>query len=164
TDTTSPSACACLPVSFATSLRTPLWRASCATSSRSDERVLSTADLSGARRTAAVCAGVVLLTELGKPAAQVPVHGLGADDVLVGQPEFHRMQQERKRLRPAEAAVRADELLEGRHLVRVAPVAAVEHDVGAVRKAVGAQHVTGGLVSERHQGILSHHPILARKA
>ena len=41
----------------------------------------------------------------------------------------------------AEAAVRADELLERRHLGRVAPDRAVDDDVGAVREAVGAEHV-----------------------
>ena len=75
------------------------------------------------------------------PMREHAVHGRRADDRLVGQRQALRVEDERARLRPAEAAVEGDQLLEGAALVELGVVEAADHDVGDVREAVGAQQV-----------------------
>ena len=70
------------------------------------------------------------------------------------------MQQERVGLTAPEPAVGADQLLERGHLVPFVPVGAVEDDVGAVGKAVGATHVAGGVGAEGRQRIGAFHALL----
>jgi len=70
------------------------------------------------------------------------------------------MKDEWEALRPAEPTMRADELLECRHLVAVAPVGAVNDHIGTVNEAVRAAEVGGGVGAERCKGILSLDPVL----
>src|SRR5688572_1736406 len=104
--------------------------------------------------------GVLTVAELNEPASKLPVDGLRPDELLLGQLQFCRVEQKRERLRAAHSAVGSNELLEGGHLVRVLPVGAVDHDVGAVREAVGAPHVARGVGPEGGQWILSIHALL----
>ena len=60
--------------------------------------------------------------------------------------------------------MRADELLEGGDFLRFGPVGAVEDYVGAVREAVGAQHVARRVVTESRQRIITLAPILGEEA
>jgi hypothetical protein len=60
-----------------------------------------------------------------------------------GTLELRRVEDERTRLQPADAAVEGDQLLEGAALVELGVVEAADHDVGDVLEAVGAQQVLG---------------------
>ena len=67
----------------------------------------------------------------------------GADDGFGGDVEVGGVEDERAGLQAADAAVEADEFLEGAALVEVGVVEAADHDVGDVLEAVGAQQVPG---------------------
>src|SRR5436309_15907339 len=69
---------------------------------------------------------VRIMAQLGEPAAHLAVHGVCADDHLVRQRPVARDDGEGEALLAAHATVRADQLLEGRHLVGLLPVGAVE--------------------------------------
>ena len=64
-----------------------------------------------------------------------------ADDRLGRHRQLDRMQDERPRLGPAQSAVERDQLLERAALLELGVVEAVDHDVGDVLEAVGAQQV-----------------------
>src|ERR1700716_3529894 len=79
---------------------------------------------------------VLLLTQFNEPSAQLPVHRFGPyDGVRRGRPAA-RIEHERVALAAAHAAMGTDQLLEGRHLVILLPVGAVQHDVRAMLEAV----------------------------
>ena len=64
------------------------------------------------------------------------MHAGGADDRPRRRLEMLRVEDERSRLEPADAAVERDQLLEGAALVEIRVVEAPDHDVGDVREAV----------------------------
>ena len=66
-----------------------------------------------------------------------------------------RVEDERLRLRPAEAAVERDQLLEGAALVEQRVVEAVDEDVGHVREAVGAPQVLARVGREARERVLA---------
>ncbi len=65
------------------------------------------------------------------------------------------IQQERTGLRPAESAVRAHLVLEGRHLIAIGVVQAVHHHVGRIRVAGRLGHHDDRLRSERAQRVVT---------
>jgi hypothetical protein len=65
------------------------------------------------------------------------------------------VQEERERLRPPHSPVRSDELLEGRDLVEVRPVGAVDDDVRAVGEGIGAPDVPGRVRPEGRERIVA---------
>ena len=93
------------------------------------------------------------VAERRQPAAQHAVQVRGADDLLLGHGQRGGGQDEGERLWSAEPAVGADQLLEGRDLLGLRPVGAVDHDVGAVGEAGGAGDVRGGARAERRQRV-----------
>ena len=70
------------------------------------------------------------------------------------------MEDEGPRLRAAEPAVEADQLLERAALVEGRVVEAADHDVGDVREAVGAPQVPAGGGREGRQRVLALDPPL----
>ena len=104
------------------------------------------------------------LAQLGEPAAQDVVHGRGADHIALGPRQLGRVHHERVRLPAAHAAVGADELLEGRDLLELVPVVAVDDDVRAVLEAVGHPHVVGGVGPERRQRVDALDRVVAQRA
>src|SRR5207247_6190137 len=76
-----------------------------------------------------------------RPRLDRAVERLGADDLALGNGERARMEEKRLRLRAAEAAVRADELLERGHLTRLGVEAAVAEDVRDVAESVRPSQV-----------------------
>ena len=80
-----------------------------------------------------------------------------------GQAQLAGVQDEGEALRPAHAAVRADQLLEGGDLAELRPEGAVDHQVGAVREAVGAPQVVGGVGAEGRQRVLALDPALVEE-
>ena len=85
--------------------------------------------------------GPLVGLERAPPADEDAVHAGGADDGLGGQLEVRGVQDERAGLWAADAAVEADQLLEGAALFELGVVEAADHDVGDVLEAVGAQQV-----------------------
>src|SRR5262245_9638436 len=77
-----------------------------------------------------------VVAEFGEPAAHPAVDGARAEGHCVRYGEVLGEEQERILLRSSHAAVRADELLERRNLLEVAPVGRVDHDVRHVWEAV----------------------------
>ena len=65
------------------------------------------------------------------------------------------IEDERARLRPAQAAVEGDQLLERAAFLEVRVVEAADHDVGHVREAVRAQQVAGGARREGRQRVVA---------
>ena len=72
-----------------------------------------------------------------------------------GYLEMRRVQDERAGLQAADAAVEADQLLEGAALVELGVVEAADHDVGDVLEAVGAQQVLRRGRGERRERVLA---------
>ena len=71
------------------------------------------------------------------------------------------MQDERPRLKPADAAVEGDQLLEGTAFVEIGVVEAADHDVADVLEAVGAEEVLRRMRREVRQRILALDATLA---
>ncbi len=67
------------------------------------------------------------------------MHARRADDRTFRNLEPRRVEDERSRLRAADAAVERDQLFEGAALVEIRVVEAADHDVPDVFEAVGAQ-------------------------
>src|SRR5207244_3672969 len=80
--------------------------------------------------------GVPLGHPRQRPRLDRAVERLGADDLALGNGERAGMEEKRLRLGAAEAAVRADELLERGHLTRLGVEAAVAEDVRDVAESV----------------------------
>src|SRR3954447_15543517 len=74
----------------------------------------------------------------GPPADEHPVDGGSADDRLVRYRQVRRMEDERPRLRAAEAAVERDQLLERAALLERRVEEAVQEQVRRVLEPVGA--------------------------
>src|SRR4051812_50180712 len=83
------------------------------------------------------------------------MHRRRSDERLVARLERGGVEDEGLRLRPAEAAVEGDELLERAGLVEHGVVEAADHDVGDVHEAVGAPQGGSGGGGEGGQGGLS---------
>ena len=98
------------------------------------------------------------MAEVGEPALEHAVQRRGAEDRLVRRGEVGGVEHERVRLRPAEAAVRADLVLEGGDLVEVRVVAAVDHQVGDRAVAVDLAHLLDGVGAERRQRVVAGRP------
>src|SRR3954452_811240 len=98
---------------------------------------------------------VLRVSELHEPAAELAMHGFGAHELLSRYRQVLGMQEEGERLRPPHSAVGAHQLLERRHLVRLLPERAVDHEVGAVGEAVGTPDVACRGGSERGKRILA---------
>ena len=100
---------------------------------------------------AAACAGLERLA----PAREDAVHARGAEDRSRRYLELRRVEDERARLEAADAAVEADQLLEGAALLEMGVVEAADHDVGDVLEAVGAQEVLGRGGRERRERVVA---------
>src|SRR3954451_25200262 len=74
------------------------------------------------------------------------------------------MQDERPRLRAAQAAVEADELLEGAALVEHGVIEAADHEVGHVREAVGALEMARRGSGEGRERVLALDALLVEVA
>src|ERR1044072_2965426 len=107
---------------------------------------------------------VALVPEPGEPAAEDPVDPFRADDLLLGPGEAGGVEDEGEALRAAETAARAVQLLEGADLSELRPVGAVDHQVGAVRKAVAAAEMVGGVGPERLERVIALDPALVEAA
>src|SRR5207247_916274 len=78
-------------------------------------------------------------------------------DRRAGAVEWGRMEDERPRLRPSEAAVERDQLLERAALFELRVVEAPDHDVADVREAVRAQQVPTRGGREDGERVLADH-------
>ncbi len=101
-----------------------------------------------------------LQASFGEPSPERVVHGAHPDDRRFGLAPFARDQGEGSALPPSEPPVRAHELLEGRDLVGLGVVQAVDEDVGAVSEAVGAAQVVGRVGPEVEQRVPPGHTIV----
>src|SRR3954470_4832766 len=85
------------------------------------------------------------------------MHRRRAKQRLVRRREVLRMQDEGARLRAAEPAVEADQLLERAALVERRVIEAADHDVRDVLEAVRAQQVADGGRGEVRERVLALH-------
>ena len=76
------------------------------------------------------------------------MQGTGTDDWLWTNFKAGRIDENRFRLRAAEAPVRADQLLKGGHLISFRPIMAVDQNIRAVGEAVFEAEVLGRIRSE----------------
>ena len=100
--------------------------------------------------------------EHAPPAGEEVMYGCRADDRLARQRQPPGMEYEGTGLRPAEPAVKRDQLLEGACLLEVGVIEAPDHDVGDMGKPVRPQQVARRVGRERTERILAHDPAVGQ--
>src|SRR5680860_523492 len=100
------------------------------------------------------------LAQIVQPPGEDRVQTLGADHLPGGPVQVLGVQYEGVALATAEPAVAPDQLLEGRYLVDLGPVGAVDQQVRAVGKARRPQQVVAGVRPVRRQRVLALNPIV----
>jgi hypothetical protein len=98
------------------------------------------------------------------PVAQQGVDRGSAHQVRAAYLPLGGEKQKRARLRAAEAAVRAYELLEGRDFSRPRIEPAVDHEIACVREGVKAAQVVGRVWAELCEWVTSIDPIAVQLA